>query len=114
MTEERIKSLKPEDKGEVVLWDSEVRGFGVRCWPSGRKLFILLYRAGGGGRKAPQRRMTLGEVGSVRLADARTAARNYRAGRDRRRCRSPKPAEGSFAARCGAPGTVPSTPTRST
>lgn len=77
LTEERIKALKPEQDREVVLWDSEVRGFGVRCWPSGRKLFILLYRAGGGGRKAPQRRMTLGEVGSVRLADARTAARRY-------------------------------------
>ncbi|MGY3455290.1 hypothetical protein ACVWW5_000740 [Bradyrhizobium sp. LM3.4] len=77
LTEERIKALKPEEGREVVLWDSELRGFGVRCWPSGRKLFILLYRAGGGGRKAPQRRMTLGEVGSVRLADARTAARKY-------------------------------------
>jgi len=77
LTEERIKALKPEEGREVVLWDSEVRGFGVRCWPSGRKIFIMLYRAGGGGRKAPQRRMTLGEVGSVRLADARTAARKY-------------------------------------
>ncbi|MCC8945436.1 integrase arm-type DNA-binding domain-containing protein [Bradyrhizobium sp. Arg62] len=77
LTEERIKALRPNQDGEVVLWDTEVRGFGVRCWPSGRKLFILLYRANGGGRKAPQRRMTLGEVGSVRLADARTAARKY-------------------------------------
>ncbi|SDK12495.1 protein of unknown function [Bradyrhizobium sp. Rc2d] len=71
LTEERIKALKPEEGCELVLWDTEVRGFGVRCWPSGRKMFILLYRANGGGRKAPQRRMTLGEVGSVRLADAR-------------------------------------------
>lgn len=77
LTEERIKALKPRQDGEHVLWDTEVRGFGVRCWPSGRKLFILLYRANGGGRKAPQRRMTLGEVGSVRLSDARTAARKY-------------------------------------
>jgi integrase len=76
LTEERIKALKAPATGEVVLWDSEIRGFGVRCWPSGRKLFILFYRAGGG-RKAAQRRMTLGEVGSVRLSDARNAARQY-------------------------------------
>lgn len=77
LTEERVRALQPAPAGEVVLWDSEIRGFGVRCWPSGRKVYILLYRAAGGGRKAPQRRMTLGEVGSVRLADARTAARKY-------------------------------------
>jgi integrase len=76
LTEERIRSLKAPTDGETVLWDSEIRGFGVRCWPSGRKIFILFYRAGGG-RKAAQRRMTLGEVGSLRLADARSAARQY-------------------------------------
>lgn len=77
LTEGRVKAMKPQGKGEVVLWDSDIRGFGVRCWPSGRKIFILLYRSGGGGRKAPQRRMSLGEVGSVRLSDARNAARQY-------------------------------------
>ncbi|RED36215.1 integrase [Rhodopseudomonas thermotolerans] len=76
LTEERIRTLQPPAKGEVVLWDADVGGFGVRCWPSGKKNYFLFYRAGSG-REAPQRRLYLGECGSLRLADARTAARRY-------------------------------------
>jgi integrase len=41
---------------------------------TGRKVFTLLYRAGGGGRGARLRWLTLGEVGAIGLADARDAA----------------------------------------
>jgi integrase len=77
LTEERVRTLQPPATGETVLWDSEVSGFGLRCYPSGRKVFILYYRANGGGRAAPKRRMTIGEAGSVKLADARGAAQQY-------------------------------------
>jgi integrase len=46
----------------------------VRVYPTGRKVFTLLYRAGGGGRNARLRWLTLGEVGAIGLADARDAA----------------------------------------
>ena len=31
----------------AVLWDSEVRGFGIRCRPSGAKHYVLKLRVGG-------------------------------------------------------------------
>lgn len=76
LTEERIRALKPTEK-EVTLWDRDLRGFGVRCYPTGLKKFILQYRANGGGRNAQQRRITLGVAGSVRLSDARAAAQKH-------------------------------------
>ena len=38
---------------DTVFWDRELTGFGVRVYPSGRKSYIVNYRAGDGGRKAP-------------------------------------------------------------
>ena len=32
---------------EHVLWDDEIKGFGVRVRPSGRKTYIVKYREGG-------------------------------------------------------------------
>lgn len=77
LTEERIRAIPAPATGEYVLWDSKISGFGVRCFPSGRKVFILMYRPAGGGRAAPKRRMTLGEFEKVKLGAARSAAQNY-------------------------------------
>lgn len=45
---------------EFTIWDSDLRGFGLRVRPSGKKTYIVVYRAGVG-RGAPQRRLTIGE-----------------------------------------------------
>src|ERR1044072_2069621 len=74
LTEDRVKAIKPPER-ETMVWDRDVRGFGVRCYPTGLKRYILQYRTGG--RQTPQRRITLGEAGPLRLADARDAARTY-------------------------------------
>jgi integrase len=63
----------PADKSHVLLWDSERPGLAARIYPSGRKQFVLLYRAGGG-RQGKLRWLTLGEVAALGLAEARTAA----------------------------------------
>src|SRR3954470_13393086 len=63
----------PPDKAHVLLWDSERPGLAVRVYPSGRKVFTVLYRTPGG-RKGRLRWLTVGEVGAVSLADAREAA----------------------------------------
>ena len=55
-----------------VRWDDDLSGFGLRIYPSGRKAFIVSYRAEG--RK---RMMTIGDFGTFTLAQARTRARKH-------------------------------------
>lgn len=51
------------------LWDDQLPGFGVRLYPSGRKSFVLRYRARG-----QQRSYTLGRFGELTLQEARDEA----------------------------------------
>jgi hypothetical protein len=37
----------PTTTRDVVYWDAGNSGFGVKVTPTGRKVFIVLYRAGG-------------------------------------------------------------------
>ena len=60
--------------GWDVRWDGAVPGFGVRVYPSGKKAFVLSYRAAG--RK---RLMVLGRFGAdLTLEQARDKARRAR------------------------------------
>jgi integrase len=58
-----------------VLWDIELKGFGLRVEPSGVKSFIARYRAGAGGRTAPKRFVSIGRYGALTPDDARRRAR---------------------------------------
>nr|WP_317617056.1 Arm DNA-binding domain-containing protein [Sphingobium sp. SCG-1] len=51
----------PQRKKQVVLWDSEIRGFGVRVLPSGLKTFIIQYRKAEG----IKRRVNIGRFGVI-------------------------------------------------
>jgi len=51
LTKRVIDSAVPEAK-PFSLWCGEVRGFGVRVHPSGRKVFVLRYRTVGGAPRA--------------------------------------------------------------
>jgi len=51
-------------RDEITLWDSELKGFGVRARSGGAKTYIVRYRPGAGGRGAPLRTMTIGRHGS--------------------------------------------------
>ena len=55
--------------GTTVLWDDEVKGFGLRVTVAGAKSYIVNYRAGRG-RNAPMRRITIGKHGSPWTPDA--------------------------------------------
>ena len=57
-------------------WDDRLTGFGCRVQPSGTKSFIVNYRAGDGGRKAPNRRVVIGRYGRVGPDEARRKARD--------------------------------------
>src|ERR1700686_4595481 len=71
LTKSSIDAL-PTGSSDVVYWDAGFPGFGVKVTPKGRKVFIVLYRAGGAGSKL--RKYTIGPYGRVTLHQARVAA----------------------------------------
>ena len=74
LTGRTVEALKPADKSWIA-WDDRLTGFGVRVQPTGLKSFIVNYRAGDGGRKAPNRRIVLGRHGDISAVEARRMAR---------------------------------------
>jgi hypothetical protein len=67
LTKSAIDPL-PTAESDVVYWDAGYPGFGVKVTPKGRKVFIVLYRAGGAGSKL--RKYTIGPYGRVTLHQA--------------------------------------------
>ena len=57
---------------EIVHWDQALPGFGLKMTPKGRKVFVVLYRAGGGGSRL--RKYTIGPYGRITLHNARIQA----------------------------------------
>ncbi len=74
LTKRVVDQAAPGAK-RVTIWDSELPGYGLRIEPSGSKSFIVKYRANGGGRRAPQRFMTIGRFGVLTPDAARRKAR---------------------------------------
>ncbi len=74
ITKRTIDSLAYEgnNNSRHVVWDDRLPGFGVRVYPSGRKAFVLSYRAEG--RK---RQLTIGTYGALTLAEAKERAQKY-------------------------------------
>jgi integrase len=62
--------VRPPDKDDVVVWDDELPGFGVRL-RGDAKSYLCQYRVGD-----QQRRESLGDVRKIKLEDARKAARH--------------------------------------
>jgi integrase len=70
LTDRTVASLPPTPGKQVDYFDERMPGFGVRVSPSGRRSWIVLYRASG-----RLRRLTLGRYPYVSLADARAKAK---------------------------------------
>ncbi|MFO1127731.1 MAG: integrase arm-type DNA-binding domain-containing protein [Rhodospirillales bacterium] len=62
ITKRAVDAAKP-GASEYSLWDSEVKGFGVRVRRSGVKVYVVQYRAGKG-RGNPVKRYTIGKHGA--------------------------------------------------
>lgn len=71
LTSRFVESVKPTPKKQKAYPDSDVKGLELRVTPEGRKVWSLRYRTLAG----RQRRMTLGVMPSMDLADARKAAK---------------------------------------
>jgi len=68
LTERRIRDAGPEARTRI-LWDSQVKGFGLRITPAGTKSYILNYRVAG-----RERRTTLARASELSLKVARARA----------------------------------------
>jgi len=93
LTKRLLDSAKAEGS-DLVFWDTEQVGLGVRVKPTGVKSFCVQYRNAQG----RSRRVTLGKYGRMTLDQARKAAREKLSAVDR----GGDPAEERSAAR-GAP-----------
>ena len=61
LTKRQVDAAEAADDRDAFLWDSELRGFGLKITPAGRKVYVLQYRMGG--RGSPVRRYTIGNRG---------------------------------------------------
>ena len=66
---DRLPKVKAGEPMPVIL-DTDLRGFGVRTLPSGRRFWMVRYRAG-----RIQRRISLGDVAVVPVVNARAKAK---------------------------------------
>ena len=64
-----VDGLSASEDKDAIFWDRELAGFGVRVYPSGRKVYVVQSRAQG----AP-RRVTLGTHGELTATQARLRA----------------------------------------
>ena len=71
LTIRTVKAARYDGDGSSrhVIWDTELRGFGLRVYPSGRKAFVISYRAHG--RK---RLMAIADFGAFTVNQARDRA----------------------------------------
>ncbi|MFC0217605.1 integrase arm-type DNA-binding domain-containing protein [Pseudochelatococcus lubricantis] len=72
LTKRALEAMTPPEKGkQAFLWDSELRGFGVRMLPSGLQTFVLNYRNAAN----KERRINLGRFGVMTVEQAREKAK---------------------------------------
>lgn len=70
LTKAFVDGLEPQTK-DYFLWDKELRGFGVKVTPKGRKVYVAQFRVAGVGNA---RRMTIGVHGEIFVQKARQLA----------------------------------------
>jgi Arm DNA-binding domain len=85
ITDKLVKGLVPPTSGNRIVYDDEVRGFGVRITANGTRAFVLNYRhdASGTGRRTNEFRVTLGGYPAWSVAAARDEARKLKQRVDR-------------------------------
>lgn len=74
LTVRSVESIKPGET-DIFVWDTEVPGFGLRVWPSGKQVFVFQYR----NKHRQTRRPAIGQYGTVRPEQARRIARQWAA-----------------------------------
>ena len=70
LTKRLAESIKPDPARDIVVGDSELPGFGIRVWPSGKRTYILYFRTAEGRQRKP----TIGQHGPITAEQARNIA----------------------------------------
>ena len=98
LTKRRVDAIAAGERPREV-WDDELKGFGVRIHPSGRKVFIVMTRVNG-----RLIRVTIGQHGVVTVAGARAQAMQIiaqaRAGKDPSTQKKQSPENGTMEELC--------------
>ncbi len=80
LTKRTVDQIAPGST-DTIHWDDELRGFGVRVWPTGRKVYLVMSRV-----KGRLRKITIGPHGPITAEKARVRAHEIiseaKAGRD--------------------------------
>lgn len=72
LTVRNVEAVQP-GSSDVVLWDTELAGFGCKVTPKGKRTYFLYYRTADG----QQRRPTIGLHGPLRPEGARDIAKRW-------------------------------------
>ena len=72
LTKHIVESAKPDPERDVFVWDTQLPGFGLRVYPSGKRKYILQYRT----KSNRQRRLVIGPHGALTAEKARNTARD--------------------------------------
>jgi integrase len=68
-----VDAAKPEQR-DAFFWDEQLKGFGLKVTPKGKKVYVCQYRVGGGASGA-SRRQTIGAHGILTPDEARSTAK---------------------------------------
>lgn len=72
LTKRFVESIKPDINEEMFIWDAEVKGFGVRVPPTGRRTYFVQYR----NEFHRTRRKKIGVHGHITAEQAREIAKS--------------------------------------
>lgn len=70
ITVRSVETVKPAAR-DVIVWDTEVPGFGLKVTPKGRRSYFLYYRT----KEGQQRRPAIGLHGAIKPEQAREIAK---------------------------------------
>jgi integrase len=71
LTKRAVERIKPDISEEMLIWDAEIKGFGIRVYPTGRKTYFVQYR----NEFLRTRRKKIGIHGHITTEQARETAK---------------------------------------
>lgn len=71
LTKTVVESAAPQSDRDVFIWDTDLKGFGLRVKPSGVKTYLVQYR----NKSGQSKRVSIGQHGVLTTEEARGKAR---------------------------------------